>query len=166
MNAAAPVQTKNFTRTTSNQRVEWRDLPAATRVATPSPTKPVAPAKPVDNVPEKPEHAMLFQQYFKSVGTRTYVAQLKVATNGNHYLVLTEASRVKGTDEVRKTRIFIYSEDFKAFFDLLSAAQKFISRNPVPSDVAAKQSAFWRKAKSKQALASRPGCANLRRSEA
>src|SRR5688500_1724565 len=31
----------------------------------------------------KAEHEILFQRFFKSVGPRTYVAQVKKATNGN-----------------------------------------------------------------------------------
>jgi len=99
---------------------------------------------------DKPEHAILFQKYFKSVGTRTYVAQLKVATNGNHYLVLTEASRIKGTDDIRKTRVFIYSEDFKAFFQLIAESQGYIATNPVPADIAQERATFWRKVNSRR----------------
>src|SRR5260370_157969 len=39
------------------------------------------------------DHEILFQHWFKSVGPRTYAAQLKKAGNGNHYLVLTEGRR-------------------------------------------------------------------------
>ena len=93
---------------------------------------------------ERQEHPILFQKYFKSVGTRTYVAQMKIATNGNHYLVFTEAGRKKGTDELRKTRIFVYSEDFKAFFDMLSETLRFTVEHPVPKEVAAERAAFWK----------------------
>lgn len=153
---ATTVPSKNFTKPAQTGEVAWRDLPAAKRTVPSEKTAPNRPftqrtsspkpaAQPSSQSAEKPEHGMLFQEYFKSVGTRTYVAQLKVATNGNHYLVLTEANRAKGAEEVRKTRIFIYSEDFKAFFDLVSSAQKFITANPVPADVAGKQAAYWRK---------------------
>ena len=46
---------------------------------------------------DKPEHEILFQQFFKSANPqRTYAAQLKRASNGNHYLVLTEGSSSDG----------------------------------------------------------------------
>src|SRR5947208_354484 len=61
----------------------------------------------------KPEAKILFQKFFKSVGPRTYAAQIKEAHNGNHFLVLTEGKRDEATNEVRKTRIFIFSEDFR-----------------------------------------------------
>ena len=51
------------------------------------------------------DHPILFQQFFKSVGPRTYAAQIKQASNGNHYLLLTEGKREKDSDEVRKTRL-------------------------------------------------------------
>ena len=95
---------------------------------------------------DKPEHEILFQQYFKSANPqRTYAAQLKKASNGNHYLVLTEGKRDDATGEVRKTRLFIYSEDFKEYFSLLQATAQFIRANPVPDAVKAKRDKFWAK---------------------
>ena len=47
----------------------------------------------------KPEPKILFQQFFKSVGPRTYAAQVKQAANGNHFLVLTEGKRDDKTNE-------------------------------------------------------------------
>src|SRR5437588_9342050 len=41
----------------------------------------------------KPEEAILFQTFFKSVGPRTYASQVKRPANGNHFLVLTEGNR-------------------------------------------------------------------------
>src|SRR5689334_13186406 len=60
----------------------------------------------------KPEPKILSQKYFKSVGPRTYAAQLMEAGNGNHYLVLTEGKRDEKTGEVRKSKLFVFSEDF------------------------------------------------------
>ena len=37
----------------------------------------------------RPEPRILYQTYFKSVGTRTYAAQVKEASNGNHFITLT-----------------------------------------------------------------------------
>src|SRR4051812_2094716 len=62
------------------------------------------------------EQKILFQKFFKSVGPRTYAAQIKQARNGNYFLVITEGKRDPETDEVRKTKILVFSEDFKEFF--------------------------------------------------
>src|SRR4051794_38800663 len=81
---------------------------------------------------DKPEHEIFFQTYFKSVGPRTYAAQVKKASNDNQYLVLTEGKRDEKTGEVRKARLFIYSEDFIAFFRMLQETSLFIKANPLP----------------------------------
>ena len=52
---------------------------------------------------DKPEDVVLFQKWFKSVGPRTYAAQVKRAGNGNHFLVLTEGKRDPQTNELRKS---------------------------------------------------------------
>ena len=67
----------------------------------------------------KPEPAILFQKFFKSVGPRTYVSQIKEAGNGDQFLVLTEGRRDEKTNEVRKARLLVFSQDFPAFFRLL-----------------------------------------------
>ena len=82
---------------------------------------------------DEAEHEILFQKFFKSVGPRTYAAQVKRADNGNHYLVLTEGKRDEATGEVRKTRLFVFSEDFVEFFRLIKSAAEFIKANPVPT---------------------------------
>ena len=91
----------------------------------------------------KVEHEILFQQYFKSVGPRTYAAQVKRASNGNHYLVLTEGKRDEATGDVRKMRLFVYSEDFAEFFKMLQATAVFIRNNPVPDDVKRRRDKIW-----------------------
>jgi hypothetical protein len=93
----------------------------------------------------KPEHKILFQKFFKSRGPRTYAAQLKEANNGNHYLVLTEGKRDEKTDQVRKTRLFVFSEDFPALFKMLQDAAQFIKANPVPAEVRQRREEFWKK---------------------
>jgi len=103
--------------------------------------------------PTTDDHEILFQKFFKSVGPRTYAAQVKRATNGNHYLVLMEGKRDEETGEVRKTRLFIYSEDFVEFFRLVKSTAEFIKANPVPEDVRKKREKFW----AKQAAAARTG---------
>jgi hypothetical protein len=91
----------------------------------------------------KAEHEILFQKYFKSVGPRTYAAQVKRANNGNHYLVLTEGKRDESTGEVRKTKLFVFGEDFIEFFKMVQAAALFIRANPVPDEVKKKRDKFW-----------------------
>ena len=91
----------------------------------------------------KEEPKILFQQFFKSVGPRTYAAQVKQAGNGNHFLVLTEGKRDEKTGEIRKSRLFIYSEDFVAYFRLLQDTAQFIKSNPVDPAVKAKRDKFW-----------------------
>jgi hypothetical protein len=103
-----------------------------------SPRRPVKPGP-------KEEPKILFQKFFKSVGPRTYVAQLKEAANGNHFLVLTEGKRDDKTGEIRKTRLFAYSEDFIEFFRLLHETAQFIKANPVDPEVKAKRARFWAK---------------------
>jgi hypothetical protein len=91
----------------------------------------------------KPEAEILFQTYFKSVGPRTYAAQVKRAGNGNHFVVLTEGKRDDKTGEIRKTRLFIFSEDFTAFFKMLHETALFIRENPVSEEVRKKREKFW-----------------------
>ena len=105
---------------------------------------------------EKAEHEILFQQYFKSVGPRTYAAQVKRATNGNHYLVLTEGKRDESTGEVRKTKLFVYSEDFVEFFKMLQATAQFIRANPVPDEVKKKRDRYWAKQGRETSAAQKP----------
>ncbi|HVS39535.1 MAG TPA: DUF3276 family protein [Gemmataceae bacterium] len=110
-----------------------RPLPgsrATERVATPS-AKPAA------------EPEILYQKYFKSVGPRTYAAQVKRANNGNHFLVITEGKRDDKTEEVRKTRVFVFSEDFVEFFKMLHETARFIREHPVPEEIRKGRERFW-----------------------
>ncbi|MBC7783120.1 MAG: DUF3276 family protein [Burkholderiales bacterium] len=95
------------------------------------------------NVPRKPDHSILFQTFFKSVGSRTYAAQIKQATNGNQYMVVTEGRRDKNSDDVRKMRINIFSEDFEAFFDLLRQTARYIKEHPLSAEFQAERKKFW-----------------------
>ena len=99
---------------------------------------------------EKKEPEILFQSFFKSVGPRTYAAQVKRAGNGNHFLVLTEGKRDEKTNEVRKTRLFVFSEDFAAFAKLVDEAFGFIRAHPVPDEVRQKRAKFWNKSREKK----------------
>ena len=91
----------------------------------------------------RPEPKILFQSYFKSVGPRTYAAQVKQASNGNHFIVFTEGKRDPASGELRKTRLFVYSEDFSAFFHLMKETAEFVKANPVPQEVREKRKRFW-----------------------
>src|SRR5579859_4736168 len=93
----------------------------------------------------KPEAEILFQKYFKSVGPRTYAVQLKEAGNGNHFLVLTEGKRDDASGDIRKTRLFVFSEDFKEFFKMMHEAAVFIRENPLSDEVKQKREKFWAK---------------------
>ena len=110
------------------------------------PQAPAARRKPVAAPRgDKQPDPILFQTYFKSVGPRTYAAQMKRANNGNHYLVFTEGKRDKETDEVRKTSLFVFSEDFPAFFKMLKETAECVRAHPVPAEVAAKRQQFWKR---------------------
>jgi hypothetical protein len=100
---------------------------------------------------DESEHDILFQKFFKSVGPRTYAAQVKRATNGNHYLVLMEGKRDEASGEVRKTWLFVYSEDFVEFFRLVKATAEFIKEHPVPDAVRIRQEKRWAKASARGA---------------
>ena len=92
---------------------------------------------------ETVDHDILFQKFFKSVGPRTYAAQVKRARNGNHYLVLTDGQRDEKTGDLRKSRVFVYSEDFVEFFRLVKAAAEFIKEHPVSDEVRRRQAERW-----------------------
>jgi hypothetical protein len=123
-----------------------------------------APIVKSNTAPAKPEADILFQTYFKSVGPRTYAAQVKRAGNGNHFLVLTEGKRDEKTEEVRKTRLYLFSEDFVAFFKMLQETSLFIRANPVPEEVKKKRERFWARKDTgpKTQVAPRPDALNAR----
>lgn len=97
----------------------------------------------------KSEPVILFQKYFKSIGPRTYAAQIKQAGNGNHFLVLTEGKRDPKTDQLRKTQLYVFSEDFSAFFRMLHETAQFIRANPVPDAVRKRRDAYWTRQKNR-----------------
>ena len=120
--------------------------PQLSRNSAPAGTRRPGRGRPPGKPTGEADHEILFQQYFKSVNPqRTYAAQLKRANNGNHFLVLTEGKRDESTGEVRKTRLFLYGEDFIEFFKLLQATAQFIRANPVPDEVKKKRGRFWAK---------------------
>jgi hypothetical protein len=91
----------------------------------------------------KPEPKIIFQKFFKSVGPRTYAAQVKELSNGNQLLVLTEGKRDEATNEIRKTRVFVYAEDFKEYFRMLHETADFLRANPLPEEVRKRREKFW-----------------------
>jgi hypothetical protein len=91
------------------------------------------------------EAPILFQTFFQSLGTRTYAAQVKEAGNGNHFIVLTEGRREKDSDEVRKTRLLVFSEDFAEFFDLVQRTKQFIEAHPLPEEFQRNRQKLWEK---------------------
>jgi hypothetical protein len=120
--------------------------PVARSAARAVATKP--PAKPARGIPAgKPEPKLLFQRFFQSVGPRTYTAQIKELPNGNQALVVTEEKRDPKTDELRQSRIFIYGEDFAAFFRMLHETAGFIRANPLSPEVRRRRNEFWAKKK-------------------
>ncbi|HEY7088320.1 MAG TPA: DUF3276 family protein [Tepidisphaeraceae bacterium] len=97
--------------------------------------------------PPRPDQKILFQDYFKSVGPRTYAAQVKEAANGNHFIVLTEGKRDDKTGEIRKTKLLVFSEDFDPFFKMVERAAHHVKENPVPDEIRKRQAKFWSKKK-------------------
>jgi hypothetical protein len=103
----------------------------------------------------KDDHKVLFQKYFKSIGPRTYAVQIKESTNGNHYIVLTEGKRDLMTNEVRKTRLFVYSEDFAHYFRMLHETAQFIKTHPVAEEIKVRRQRYWAKKEAEAATAAR-----------
>ncbi len=95
----------------------------------------------------KNEPEELFLKTFRSVGPRTYEAQVMRAGNGNHYIVLSEGKADDATGEVRKTRLFVFSEDFDEFWGLMRDVARFVKENPLPDEIRQKREAFWAKGK-------------------
>lgn len=101
------------------------------------------------------EPKVLFQKYFKSIGSRTYAAHLKENDKGNQFLVLTEGKRDPATGEVKKSKVFIYSEDFAQYFRMLHETAQFIKAHPVPEEVKLKRQRYWARKEAEQAAAAR-----------
>ena len=78
-----------------------------------------------DGGAEAQDRPVLFQQFFKS-GSRTYAAQVKQAGNGKPFLVLTEGKRDPKTNDVKKSKLFVCSDDLTAFFHLLQQTASFL----------------------------------------
>jgi uncharacterized protein DUF3276 len=133
------------TRTIGSTRDKRPARPSTAAVSRRIEAKPSAPPSANPPANGKPEPKILFQKFFHSVGPRTYAAQVKELPNRNHLLVLTEGKRDRETGEVRKTRLFVYGEDFSAFFRLLHETAGFIRANPLSEEIRQKRSKFWAK---------------------
>jgi hypothetical protein len=120
---------------------------------------PSSAKSPAQSATDKAEPKILFQKFFKSVGPRTYASQVKECANGNHLLVLTEGKRDPQTGEVRKTRVFVYSEDFAAYFRMLNETAQFIRTHPVPEAIKMKRMRHWAKKEADAATLAREGAA-------
>jgi hypothetical protein len=117
------------------------------RVTTPPRNGALNPAPSMANASsssDKPPDPIQFQQWFKSVNPlRTYAAQVQRARNGNSYLVLTEGKRDKATGELRKTRLFLYGEDFESFTKLIESTLTYLRAHPLEAKFRAKRQKFW-----------------------
>jgi Protein of unknown function (DUF3276) len=96
-----------------------------------------------DKAPQEPK--IIHQTFFKSVGPRTYAAQVKELANGNHMLAITEGRRDETTGELRKHSLFVFAEDFPAFFKMLKDSSEFIAAHPLPEEVKKKREQYWAK---------------------
>jgi hypothetical protein len=91
----------------------------------------------------KPEAKILFQKFFKSIGPRTYASQIKEAGNGNYYLVLTEGKRDETSGELKKSKLFVFSEDFGLFFRMLHETAQYLKAHPVPEEIKLRRQRYW-----------------------
>jgi hypothetical protein len=114
-----------------------------------------APTKPTSSRAAKSDHKVLFQKYFKSIGPRTYGVQIKESNKGNHYIVLNENRRDITTSDVKKTRMFIYSEDFAHYFRMLHETAQFIKTHPVPEEIKLRRQRYWARKEAEAATAAR-----------
>lgn len=74
------------------------------------------------------ERPVIFQKYFKS-GSRTYASQIKIASNGKKYLVLTEGVRDNQTQEVKKHILRVFESDLKEFFAMMQETVVYLRTN-------------------------------------
>ena len=121
-----------------------------------------SPAAPPKATAAKAEPKTLFQKMFKSVGPRTYSAHVKECPSGNQFLVLTEAKRDTETGEIRKTKVFVYSEDFAAYFRMLHETAQFIKTHPVSEAIKMKRMRHWAKKEAEAAAAAREAAAAVK----
>jgi hypothetical protein len=127
---------------------------AATRV-TPSRNGTPAASSRQSAAAAAKEPKILFQKYFKSIGTRAYAAHLKENDKGNQFLVLTESKRDPASGETKKTKVFVYSEDFAQYFRMLHETAQFIKAHPISEEMKLKRQRYWARKEAEQAAAAR-----------
>lgn len=82
------------------------------------------------------ERPVVFQKYFKS-GNKTYASQVKLASNGRKYLVITEGVRDPETHDVKKHYIRVFDQDLKEFFAMLQETVLYLRSTKDSSSSAA-----------------------------
>lgn len=91
----------------------------------------------------RPEPKLLIQRFFKSIGPRNYSAQLKELANGNRVLILTEEKNDQNSPPMRPLRLYVFGEDFSAFFRMLQEMAVFIRSNPLSPEIRRKRQEYW-----------------------
>ena len=56
---------------------------------------------------------------------------------------------------MKKSRIFVYSEDFGQYFRMLHETAQFIKAHPVPEEIKMKRQRFWAKKEAEAVTAAR-----------
>jgi hypothetical protein len=112
-----------------------------------APSVPNRPAAAVASAPgpEKKPPEILYQKYFKSAGPRTYAVQVSRARNDNQFITLIEGRRDPETNEVRKTRLLVFSEDYVEFFHLMHEVAVWVREHPLPEDFRERRRQYWSK---------------------
>ena len=128
---------------------------AASRVTPSRNGTPAASSRSAAAAAAAKEPKILFQKYFKSIGTRSYAVHLKENDKGNQFLVLTESKRDPASGETKKTKVFVYSEDFAQYFRMLHETAQFIKAHPVSEEVKLKRQRYWARKEAEQAAAAR-----------
>lgn len=99
--------------------------PRARQSSGEQPSAPTAPAA-------RPEPPILFQTYYKAGERRTYVAQVRKASNGMPFLTLIQGNRDPKTDEVRKFKLLVFNQDVEGFLKILDEAGAYLREHPAP----------------------------------
>ncbi len=63
-------------------------------------------------------------------GKRTYYVDVKKDSNGERYVVISEASWKDGADKKFRSRVMIWKEDFEKLFESIKDIQDFLKSEP------------------------------------
>ena len=63
--------------------------------------------------------------------------------------------RDPASGEVKKTKVFVYSEDFAQYFRMLHETAQFIKAHPVSQEIKMRRMRYWAKKEAEQATAAR-----------